>query len=231
MSETTFRKTRKKVVASALVCGLLSLGFIGGTYAALSASISTEAGDETLVNNLRYLYAWTVESEPIFAEVTPVAEPESQIFVKGVSNQASVPSHFAVWVSGVDVADIPASILDNTTVRVTIDDGVNAPISAPVSLRNFLTSALVFMDENWEPFTLAARTDLVMTVEVTAPTDDGTVDYSDVLDFESAGFVTNVTFNQVIGGTSDLIAYANDHSSWGGDGLMGVPLNGAAFTF
>lgn len=228
----SFTNTRKKAVATALVCSVLALGGLGGTYAALTATISTEAETESLVNDLRYFYAWTETSAPIVASVTPVEAPQAQTFVKVIDNEASVASHFALWVSGVDIADVPDSILDNSFVSLTIDDGENDAITVnQLTLRQFLTSALVFMTDEWEPFVLAPRTDLVMTVSITAPTDDGDIDFSDVLDFESAGFVTNVTFNQVIGGTSDLMTYANLETTWGGDNVMGVPLNGGAFTF
>lgn len=226
----SFTNTRKKVIASALVCSVLSLGFVGSTYAALTQTITTDGENETLINNLSYFYAWTVETDPIVAEVTPVETPVVQTFVKPVSNQASVPSHFALWVSGVDVAEIPDSILDNATVRVTIDDGTNL-VTSLIGLRGFLTDAYLFTTAADTPFVVAPRTDFTMTFEVTAPTDDGTIDYSDVLDFESAGFVTNVTFNQIIGGTSDLWGFVQSNAVAGDETAYIVPLNGAPLTF
>ncbi len=231
MSNITPTKNRKKVVALALTGGLLSLTLVGGTFAALSATISTEAGTESLNSTLSYLYKWTVASEPIVADITPVTSPVAQVFTKGVDNNSSVDSNFAVWVSGVNVADIPDSLLDETNVRVTVADGTTTKV-ATMPLRQFLTTALVFT-ENDEAITLAAHTNLNITVEVTAPDNTGTADFSDALDFTSEGFITNVTFNQKINGTSDLWDYANTpgNSTWGDENVMGVSLSGGAFTF
>ncbi len=207
MPNITPQKTRKKVMALAITGGLLSLTLIGGAYAALSANIATEDGTESLNSTLAYEYEWTVASQPIVADLTPVTSPVAQVFEKSVRNSSSVDSHFEVWVSDVTVENIPASLLNESRVKVTAFNGTKTT-SDEMSLRAFLTTRTKFSvitpDFSLAPMPVPARTNLNITVEVTAPDNTSAADFSDALGFTSEGFITNVTFYQVINGTSAL---------------------------
>lgn len=209
MSNITTHESRKKVVASAMIGGLLSLTLVGGTYAGLATSIATTAETESFTSSLTYLYEWTIAAEPIDADITPVTSPVAEVFTKNIENKSSVASNIAFWATGVDISTVPDSLLDETTVRVIASNGTKSS-SASMSLRQFLTNAVVFdatYPDLWNG-NLASHTDLVITVEVTAANNLSPADFSDAIGYPGTTFNTNVTFNQIIGGSSDLVSYA-----------------------
>lgn len=221
MSINTFQKSRKKVVAAAMTGFLLTTSIATGAYAALSMTISTEEGSDKIFSTVLYNYSYTIESEPINANITPTTNPVAEDFVKGLENGSSVDTNFAVWVAGVDIDEVPTSLLDHTQVSLEAEwlDTEGDPFVAAASgltLRQFLTGASVFNAA------LPANTDVVLTISVLAPNNSSPVDFSDAIGYEQTAFATNITFNQIVGSSSDLKNTALNHPDRAGiSGLAG----------
>lgn len=203
------KKRGSRMVGFLTVAILGAAAVTGTTYANLTTKTVTEADSEYVKSDytpsLRFNYFHAENNEPIEADVTPQEATRSLVFTKYITNDSALPAHAVLYAEGFDVANIPAVLLDTTTVKMVRSDLPGGTIS--VSLREFVTTGIFFSK------IIPADTNFNYKITMDIPTSAAN-DYSSIVGAFEEKFSTGVTFSQVINNTSPLFTYFSKTSNF-----------------
>ncbi len=210
MSQTT-QKSRKKVVATAMLGGLLSLGMVGGTFAALHQTIQTASDAHRIYSDEvgSFGFIHHENSQTINANIS-LDEPTTSAEVI-VENIGVIPAQYAFYVNRSTVGSISPTnpIWDETLVTVGMsvfdDEGAYGGLEKWAgTLREFLNTAYV-SNHVLQP---GAQIAVYVTIIPATPYSWSSEEIAAAVDID---FATRFTFSQITSADSSaLLAYAQE---------------------